>query len=102
MNAASNPLFAGNGEMATLLQSFDWSRSPLGAIEHWSPSLRTALSICLNSHLPMVIWWGKDLVLLYNDAWRSILGTKHPQALGCPGQEIWMEIWDIIGTQLNR
>jgi PAS domain S-box-containing protein len=101
MNAASNPLFAGNGEMATLLRSFDWSRSPLGTIEHWSPSLRTALSICLNSHFPMVIWWGKDLVLLYNDAWRSILGTKHPQALGCPGQEIWMEIWDIIGTQLN-
>jgi PAS domain S-box-containing protein len=87
--------------MATLLRSFDWSRSPLGAIEHWSPSLRTALSICLNSHFPIVIWWGKDLVLLYNDAWRSILGTKHPHALGRPGQEIWTEIWDIIGTQLN-
>jgi signal transduction histidine kinase len=50
----------------------------------------------------MVIWWGKDLVLLYNDAWRPVLGvTKHPQALGRPGREIWPEIWDIIGAQLE-
>jgi PAS domain S-box-containing protein len=49
----------------------------------------------------MVIWWGKDLVLLYNDAWQPILGTKHPRALGRPGQEVWSEIWDIIGVQLQ-
>ncbi|NJK46907.1 PAS domain-containing protein [Candidatus Gracilibacteria bacterium] len=51
----------------------------------------------------MVIWWGKELVMLYNDAWRPVLGlTKHPIALGRPGKEIWAEIWDIIGEQLNR
>ncbi|MBV9385796.1 MAG: response regulator, partial [Chroococcidiopsidaceae cyanobacterium CP_BM_ER_R8_30] len=50
---------------------------------------------------PMVIWWGEDLTLLYNDAWLPILGSKHPQALGRPGQAVWSEIWDIIGTQLG-
>lgn len=94
-------IFAGGGEMGALMRSHDWSRSPLGSVENWSPSLRIALSICLNSRFPMVIWWGKELVLLYNDAWQPILGTKHPHALGRPGEEVWSEIWDIIGVQLK-
>ena len=57
---------------------------------------------CLNSRFPIVLWWGPDLRLLYNDAWRPVLGrTKHPQARGSPGQDIWPEIWDIIGPMLN-
>jgi len=96
-----NDLFARGGEMGALMRSLDWSQLPLGAVENWSPSLQVALSICLNSRFPMVIWWGKELVLLYNDAWRPILGTKHPHALGRPGQEVWAEIWDIIGVQLQ-
>jgi hypothetical protein len=50
----------------------------------------------------MLIWWGKELVMLYNDAYRPILGaTKHPQALGHPGSECWAEIWDIIEPMLE-
>lgn len=101
MNPISHTLFSGNGEMATLMRSLDWSQTPLGPVESWPQSLRTAVSICLNSRFPMVIWWSQDLVLLYNDAWLPILGTKHPQALGRPGREAWAEIWDIIGAQLN-
>ncbi|HLO47661.1 MAG TPA: hypothetical protein VK211_04505, partial [Kamptonema sp.] len=94
-------LFAGGGEMGALMRSHDWSTTPLGAVTEWPQSLRTALSICLNSRFPMVIWWGPQLVLLYNDAWRPVLGNKHPQALGRAGCEVWGEIWDIIGVQLN-
>lgn len=94
-------LFVGSSEMAKLMRSFDWASSPIGAVAEWSPSLRTAVNICLNSRFPMVIWWGEELVLLYNDAWRPILGNKHPRALGRTGREIWPEIWDIIGVQLN-
>jgi PAS domain S-box-containing protein len=101
MNPASDTFFTGKGEMARLMRTVDWSQTLLGAIETWSQSLRTALSICLNSRFPMVIWWGKELVLLYNDAWQPILGTKHPNSLGKPGQQVWPEIWHIIGAQLN-
>ncbi|MBW4687150.1 MAG: PAS domain-containing protein [Komarekiella atlantica HA4396-MV6] len=96
-----NDLFVKGGEMGALMRSLDWSQLPLGAVENWSSSLKTAVSICLNSRFPMVIWWGKELVLLYNDAWQPILGTKHPHALGRPGKEVWAEIWDIIGVQLE-
>ncbi|MBD1847682.1 response regulator [Cyanobacteria bacterium FACHB-63] len=98
---ATEQLFVGNSEMAMLMRSLDWSQTLLGPVLDWPLSLKTAVNICLNSRFPMVIWWGKDLVLLYNDAWRPILGTKHPKALGKPGREVWAEIWDIIGVQLH-
>lgn len=65
-------------------------------------SLKTALDICLTSRSPILLWWGPELVELYNDAYRPVLGaTKHPRALGVPGREIWPEIWHIIGPQLD-
>jgi PAS domain S-box-containing protein len=94
-------LFAGGGEMGALMRSFDWSATPLGPPEDWPHSLRTAVSICLSSRFPIVLWWGPDLRLLYNDAWRPALGAlKHP-ALAKPGREVWREIWHIIGPMLE-
>ncbi|MEP0800455.1 ATP-binding protein [Funiculus sociatus] len=101
VSTLSENLFVGGGEMGALMRSRDWSQTPLGAVETWPQSLRTIVPLVLNSRFPMVIWWGKELVLLYNDAWQPILGTKHPKALGRPGQEVWLEIWDIIGVQLE-
>src|ERR1700694_3384355 len=95
-------VFAGGGEMGALMRSIDWSMTPLGAVEHWPQSLRTAVSICLASYFPMLIWWGPELVKLYNDAYRPILGVnKHPRALGQRGKECWPEIWHIIGPMLE-
>ncbi len=94
-------IFVGGGQMGSLMRLHDWSQTLLGPLDGWTQSLRIAVSICLNSRFPMVIWWGEELVLLYNDAWCTMLGTKHPQSLGKPGREVWGEIWEIIGVQLN-
>ncbi|AFZ30629.1 multi-sensor hybrid histidine kinase [Gloeocapsa sp. PCC 7428] len=93
-------VFAGDSEMARLMRSHDWSQTSLGTVAGWSQSLRSALSICLNSRFPIAIYWGQDFTLLYNDAWRPIVGNKHPWALGCPGRAVWSEIWDEIGPEL--
>lgn len=91
-------LMAGGGEMGALMRSYDWSTTPFGPVSEWPQSLRTALRICLDSRFPILIWWGPELRLLYNDAWRPTLGTrKHPQALGAPAKQVWSEIWDTIG-----
>ena len=79
-------LLPGGGEMGAVIRAFDWSNTPLGDLSTWS-HLLSAATMCLNSRLPMAIWWGKDLILLYNDAWRSLLGSSHPTALGRPGRE---------------
>src|SRR3954469_4079095 len=98
--SSAGPL-AGGGETGVLMRSFDWSRTPLGPVEGWPQSLRTIVSICLNSRFPILVWWGPDLVMLYNDAYRDIVGSKHPHALGAPGREVWPEIWPIIGPLLD-
>ena len=88
--------------MGTLMQSIDWSSTPLGAVETWSQSLHTSLSICLQSRFPILIWWGRELVMLYNDAYRPILGvSKHPKAIGQRGQDCWVEIWHVIEPMLE-
>jgi signal transduction histidine kinase/DNA-binding response OmpR family regulator len=84
-----------------MMRSLDWSRTPLGPIERWPQSLRTSVSICLNSRFPILIWWGPELVKLYNDAYRDIVGTKHPGAMGARGRDVWPEIWHIIGPMLS-
>jgi PAS domain S-box-containing protein len=99
-NLAAEQLFAGDSEMARLMRAHDWSQTPLGRVETWPQSLRSTLSICLNSRFPIAIYWGADHLLLYNDAWRPIVGDKHPWALGNPAREVWSEIWDDIGLEL--
>ncbi len=91
----------GGGEMGAYMRSFDWSNSLLGPVEDWPQSLRTSVSICLNSRFAILIWWGPDLVMLYNDAYRQIIGAKHPAALGHPGRDCYPEIWHIIQPMLE-
>ncbi len=94
-------IFAGEGEMAELMRARDWSESELGPLECWPESLKSTLSICLNSRFPFALYWGPDFNLLYNDAWRPIPGDKHPQSLGRKAREVWPEIWDTIGPMFQ-
>jgi PAS domain S-box-containing protein len=98
---ASSPWVAGGGEMAERIRSLDWSRTPLGPLEQWPQSLRTSVSICLASRFPIVMYWGPEYVVLYNDAYAAILGSKHPWALGQTCCNCWAEIWDTIGPMLD-
>ena len=89
--------------MGALMRAHDWRQSPLGHPDAWPEALKLSVSICLNSRFPMVLWWGPEFVMLYNDAWRPVLGaTKHPGGLGRPGVESWPEIWEIIGEQMRQ
>jgi PAS domain S-box-containing protein len=98
--ASPQPLFPGSGVMATQMREHDWSRSPLGPPENWPPSLRIATRICLTSRFPMLVWWGPDLRMIYNDAYLPLMGGKHP-ALDKPGAGVWSDIWDIVGPMLH-
>ena len=92
----------GDGEMRTLVRALDWEATPLGSRERWPDRLRTAVDMCLSSNLPVCLSWGSELVCIYNDAYRPMLGaTKHPQALGRPARHVWPEIWHISGPRLE-
>ena len=88
--------------MGALVRSFDWSTTPVGRMETWPQSLRTALDIMLTSRFPMFLWWGPERIQFYNDGYRPSLGAnKHPSALGQRGEEGWAEIWHVIGPMID-
>ncbi|HEY6488325.1 MAG: ATP-binding protein [Terracidiphilus sp.] len=90
-------------DMAGLVRSFDWSSTPLGAIEAWPDGLKNTVRILLTSRFSMWMAWGPQLTFLYNDAYaRTTLEKKHPWALGKPAAEVWSEIWKDIGPRIRR
>jgi len=88
-------LFAGSGEMAVLCRNFDWASTPLGPVEGWPQSLRTAAQLTLSSLFPTIILWGPQLIQIYNEGYRPILGVKHPGGLGQPTHICWPEVRHI-------
>jgi signal transduction histidine kinase len=95
-------VLAGGGELGARMRAIDWARTPLGAVDSWPHSLRTCVRIILTSQQPMFVWWGEQLINLYNDAYISILGGKHPAALGQPASVVWREIWDDVGPRAAK
>ena len=92
------------GEMGELTRNFDWENSIIGTPDSWPQSLRTTISIILNSKFPMFLWWGEKLLQFYNDAYRPSLGNngKHPEALGRYGEDSWPEIWPDIKPMIDH
>ncbi len=90
---------AGGGEMGALVRSLDWSKTALGPLGAWPQSLRTIVSTCLSSRFPILIWWGPDLVMIYNDAIFLQLLLNDREMLGEGGiNKPWNNVinWSII------
>ena len=93
---------AGGGEMGALMRSKNWRATALGPLEDWPQSLKVSAGICIASRFDLIVWWGPQLIILYNDSYCRTLAGKHPHALGRPGREVYPEIWDVIGPMLEH
>jgi len=82
--------------MGALIRGHDWSSTPLGAMDRWPLSLKTAVGLMVRAQQPMFISWGPRQILLYNDSYIPILVDKHPGALGQPASQVWSDIWDEL------
>src|SRR3954447_22655087 len=96
------PFLLGGGEMGARMRAMDWAKTSLGPAEQWPQSLKTAVRIMLTSRQAMFVWWGESLINLYNDAYKAIVGGKHPEALGQPASVVWREIWDEVAPRARR
>src|SRR5690349_22930459 len=92
-NDMSPDVLSDGGEMGALMRTIDWARTPLGPVSGWSQALRTMVGLLLRNRFPLLLWWGPQLVQLYNDAYRPVLGAKHPKSMGQPASECWNEIF---------
>lgn len=90
----ASSFLTGGGELARLIAAYDWSRS-LGPIETWPESLRTTVGLLLHSPVPLVLLWGSDGIMLYNDAYAGFAGNRHPGLLGSKVLEGWPEAAEL-------
>src|SRR5437588_7907844 len=89
----------GDAEMSRMVRGFDWSRTTLGPIERWPPGLTSAIALCLQTRFQSAVYAGTDLLFIYNDAERDILGQLHPDALGLPARELLRDSWSEVGPE---
>ncbi|HEY3626910.1 MAG TPA: ATP-binding protein [Terracidiphilus sp.] len=59
----------------------------------------TNLLLC--SPLPARLLYSRELILIYNDSYRSTSGERHPEPLGKPAREVFTETWSIVGPLLE-
>src|SRR6476646_702311 len=88
--------------MARMFDAFDWASHPFGTPDKWPRQLHAAFNLLIDAAFPAAMWLGPDLNLFYNDAYIDALGPRHPWAFGRPGQEVWGELWDVIGPQFAQ
>jgi PAS domain S-box-containing protein len=93
---------SGGGELGQRIREYEWASTSLGPVETWPHSLRTCIRIMLTSRQPIWIGWGKELIKLYNDPYKAIVGGKHPWALGKPASVVWKDIWRDIEPMLKQ
>src|SRR6185437_3703658 len=86
---------AGGGEVGALIRAHDWSATAVGPPERWPQSLKTATAILLRSPVPIVLLWGPQGIMIYNDAYAVFAGGRHPHLLGSPVLEGWPEVADL-------
>ncbi|KAK0731525.1 hypothetical protein B0H67DRAFT_457746, partial [Lasiosphaeris hirsuta] len=82
-------------------RSVDWASTSLGPVEEWASDLRIMSNMIMGSPHPAAMYWGHDHVAIYNEAYVSVAGQKHPQLMGTKYSDAWAELWDEIGPVLD-
>ena len=93
--ALSGSFPTAGGELAALIRQLDWARTSLGPLSAWPQSLKTVTDTLLRSPVPMVLLWGDDGIMIYNDAYSGFAGGRHPKLLGSKVRDGWAEVADF-------
>ncbi|RMI04872.1 PP2C family protein-serine/threonine phosphatase [Cellulomonas triticagri] len=84
-------------------RAVDWGGTPLGPPSTWPTALRVTVEMCFTTRFPVLVTWGPELTMIYNDGYREMLGSeKHAVAMGAPFQEVWSEIWADLAPSVEQ
>jgi signal transduction histidine kinase/CheY-like chemotaxis protein len=95
-------VFAGGSENGRLMAALDWAATPVGPVDTWPASLRYAIRTVLVSRFPMILTWGPQYTQFYNDAYATLIGAKHPSALGDDLRITLAEGWAALQAPVER
>jgi two-component system CheB/CheR fusion protein len=90
------------GETGALIRTRDWSATPLGDAAQWPERFRAAVDTCLDAAVACFVWWGPELVQIYNDAALPIVQARHPAVFGVPARDAWPDVWPAVAPIVAR
>lgn len=93
---------SGSGRMGEAILAFDWGSTSIGPISRWPQSLKSVVQMAVLTRQAICLFWGKDLNMIYNDAYAPILGQKEEGALGKPAEEVWSDVWEHIAPTVQE
>ncbi|KAL1405641.1 hypothetical protein Q8F55_009280 [Vanrija albida] len=96
LREGDEPPDASPTNVAHLLETTNWADTPLGTRKQWPASLQMMVAIIMRWPTPLAVWWGKDLVFIYNQHYADRL-PNHPRAFGQSGTVAWAELWPHLG-----
>jgi len=102
--SASSPrtlVLAPHTQMGALIHDHPWETTPLGPMSSWSTTLLSMVNLILNSPFPSAVYWGREMIMIYNDPYRESLESRHPAALGRPAALVWDECWLRFGANME-
>ena len=82
--------------------SIDWSRTALGVRDGWPPCLRLTVDILLNTPLPMLLMWGREQVMVYNDAYAALIGLASLRAPGASVPSMQPAAWSWNSAAIRQ
>lgn len=88
--------------MGRAVAEFEWDQTPLRDPASWPMKLRSLVQLCVTTRFPMLVMWGPELLMIYNDGYRGMIGDKHPGALGAQLAEVWSEVREVIGPIVDK
>jgi PAS domain S-box-containing protein len=95
------PFLAEGGEIASLINQFDWAKTPIGPLSNWPANLKSVVAIVLRAKVPMILLWGADGVMIYNEDYAAFAGQRHPVSLGSNVREHWPEVAEFNANVLK-
>jgi PAS domain S-box-containing protein len=98
---SARSLIMGSGQMADMVRAYDWAATPAGDLACWSREHLVMANVVLASRTSAALYWGPELIVLYNERYRAVTGPRHPKALGQSYRDIWPEAWDVVGPQFK-
>jgi PAS domain S-box-containing protein len=88
------PFLAAKGEMPAMIAAHNWAEC-LSPVTDWPQCLKAIVGFLLRSPVPMVLLWGVEGYMIYNDSYSIFAGDRHPELLGKKVREGWPEVADF-------
>ncbi|KAK7193706.1 hypothetical protein DPSP01_000261 [Paraphaeosphaeria sporulosa] len=85
-------------EHMVFARNVNWSATPLGSMKTWSVEFREVANLVMRNPHPAALFWGEELTMLYNEAYKNeVAGNKHPDLMGTGFSGPFSELWDGVG-----